>query len=115
MDETFKNSELSPWYDGCEVTDLSPGQANKGIQVQCEIKFCQEPESAIGIGQIGIAFLKTLRIQHGHTWLGNYSVDVQSIGFQSMLNKILITLLLIEKKQFNKTNITLVFLHNSEW
>ncbi|XP_003242462.1 low-density lipoprotein receptor-related protein 1 isoform X1 [Acyrthosiphon pisum] len=81
LDDTFRNSELSPWYDGCEVIDLSPGQA-KGVQVQCEIKFSQEPESAIGIGQIGIAFLKTLRIQHGHTWLGNYSVDVQSIGFQ---------------------------------
>jgi hypothetical protein len=64
------------------VTDLSPG-TSKGVQVQCEIKFFQDPESAIGIGQIGIAFLKTLRIQHGHTWLGNYSVDVQSIGFQS--------------------------------
>lgn len=82
MDDTFKNSELSLWYDGCEVTDLSPGQT-KGVQVQCEIKFSQEPESAIGVGQIGIAFLKTLRILHGHTWLGNYSVDVQSIGFQS--------------------------------
>ncbi|RZF47072.1 hypothetical protein LSTR_LSTR017638 [Laodelphax striatellus] len=39
-------------------------------------------------GRVGMAFLGGLHHQHGNAWLGNYTVDIQSIGFESKVEEI---------------------------
>uniref|UniRef100_A0A8D8R284 SEA domain-containing protein n=1 Tax=Cacopsylla melanoneura TaxID=428564 RepID=A0A8D8R284_9HEMI len=74
VDMTFLVPGLSDYYRSCHVTAISPN-----LNVHVLLTFANDP--SVTIGQIGLTFIKGLRILHGKTWLGAFSINVQSIGF----------------------------------
>ncbi|KAL1464157.1 hypothetical protein WDU94_003830 [Cyamophila willieti] len=74
VDMTFLVPGISDYYRSCLVTAISPN-----LNVHVLLTFANDP--SVTIGQIGLTFIKGLQILHGKTWLGTFSVNVQSIGF----------------------------------
>lgn len=74
VDSTFLVPGLSDFYRGCRVTAISPA-----LNVHLLLTFANDP--AVSIGQIGLTFIRGLRILHNKPWLGRRVVNVQSIGF----------------------------------
>lgn len=76
IDNLFSLSAISGPYHSAAVTHLTPG-----LVAHCQIVLKSTDEGASG--NVGLAFLGGLRHQHGKVWLGNFSIDILSIGFQS--------------------------------
>ncbi|XP_039297031.1 sortilin-related receptor [Nilaparvata lugens] len=81
LDNLFGKSVLSEDYHSSVVTALEPG-----LKVHCWLAL--RPSSQFMPGRVGMAFLGGLHHQHGNAWLGNYTVDIQSIGFESKVEEI---------------------------
>lgn len=78
VETLYGKSALWQEVQGVAVTSLSPG-----LQVRCSLTL--QPKDSLTIGKVGLAFLAGLNHSHGHLWLGPFSVDVLSIGFQGNL------------------------------
>ncbi|CAH1405263.1 unnamed protein product [Nezara viridula] len=77
----FANSVLWAEMQGVAVTSFSPG-----LQVRCSLAL--QPKDSLTIGKIGLAFLGGLNHSHGHLWLGPFTIDVLSIGFQARTDEV---------------------------
>ncbi|XP_054268488.1 uncharacterized protein LOC128990218 isoform X1 [Macrosteles quadrilineatus] len=76
LDSLFSLSVMSEPYHSVAVTQFAPG-----LSVQCQIVL--RAATHLTASKVGLAFIGGLRNQHGHVWLGNFTVDIQSIGFQA--------------------------------
>lgn len=72
-------SVLSEPYHSTAVTELLEGIGG-GVGVRCQLVL--RATAQLTATKVGLAFIGGLRNFHGHVWLGNFSVDIQSIGFQ---------------------------------
>uniref|UniRef100_A0A1B6K3W3 SEA domain-containing protein n=1 Tax=Homalodisca liturata TaxID=320908 RepID=A0A1B6K3W3_9HEMI len=79
LDSLFSLSVVSEPYHSVAVSELLP--ALQGLLVRCQVVL--RASTQITASRLGLAFIGGLRNQHGHVWLGNFSVDIQSIGFQA--------------------------------
>jgi hypothetical protein len=55
-----------------------------GILVQCKLVLLSAPPNGEAANLAGLEFLRGLQHHQGRMWLGNFAVDVQSIGFVGM-------------------------------
>ncbi|XP_049959098.1 uncharacterized protein LOC126475337 [Schistocerca serialis cubense] len=79
LDELFGRSGLSGRYNGSAVPALEAARPS-GVRVRCRLLLLSpEPEP----GLAGVEFLRGLRHRRGRMWLGDFTIDVQSIGFQA--------------------------------
>uniref|UniRef100_A0A1B6LW04 SEA domain-containing protein n=1 Tax=Graphocephala atropunctata TaxID=36148 RepID=A0A1B6LW04_9HEMI len=79
LDSLFSLSVVSEPYHSVAVSELLP--ATQGLLVRCQVVL--RASTPLTASRLGLAFIGGLRNQHGHVWLGNFSVDIQSIGFQA--------------------------------
>nr|XP_024217059.1 sortilin-related receptor isoform X2 [Halyomorpha halys] len=77
----FANSVLWAEMQGVAVTSFSPG-----LQVRCSLAL--QPKDSLTIGKIGLAFIRGLNHSRGHPWLGPFTIDVLSIGFQARTEEV---------------------------
>lgn len=75
LDKLFLRSDVGEYYNKSEILEINPE-----MTVKCLVLFRNNDN--LNVGKIGLAFLRSLRLQHGHTWLGNFTINIQSIGFQ---------------------------------
>lgn len=74
VDSAFLVPGLSDFYRQCKVTTISSN-------MNCHVLLTFANDPSVTIGQIGLTFIRGLRILHGKPWLGGHVVNVQSIGF----------------------------------
>jgi hypothetical protein len=80
----FDASTLSVHYNHSHVTQLSDclkESRSGGILVRCKLVLLSAPPNGEAANQAGLEFLRGLQHHHGQLWLGNFAIDVQSIGF----------------------------------
>jgi hypothetical protein len=83
----FSASTLSAHYNHSHVTHFSDSlkkAGNGGILVQCRLLLLSAPPNGEAANQAGLEFLRGLQHHEGRMWLGNFAIDVQSIGFFGM-------------------------------
>jgi hypothetical protein len=91
----FSASTLSAHYNHSHVTQFSDcleRAGNGGIVVQCKLVLLSAPPNGEAANQAGLEFLRGLRHHQGQMWLGNFAIDVQSIGFVGMLIQLVVIL-----------------------
>lgn len=76
LNKLFRWSDVGEYFKRSEILEIAPNMTIKSIVVF-------HNSDNINVGRIGLAFLRSLRLQHGHTYLGAHTINVQSIGFQS--------------------------------
>ena len=76
LNRLFRRSDVAMCYQHNEILEVTPNMTIKSIVV---FRNCDH----MNVGRIGLAFLRSLRLHHGHTFLGQHTINVQSIGFQS--------------------------------
>ncbi|KAJ4440436.1 hypothetical protein ANN_08577 [Periplaneta americana] len=89
LDILFSASTLSQHYNHSHVTQFSHGIekagggaiASGGILVRCKLVLVSAPPNGEAANQAGLEFLRGLQHHQGQMWLGNFVIDVQSIGF----------------------------------
>ena len=84
LDVLFSMSSLSLHYNHSGVSQLSHGfgkMGSGGILVQCKLVLTSAPPHGEAANLAGLEFLRGLQHRHGQMWLGNFVIDVQSIGF----------------------------------
>ncbi|XP_075213189.1 uncharacterized protein LOC142319602 [Lycorma delicatula] len=90
LDKLYSESILSEEYHSSVVTRFGPGKDPRGyksgLAVQCWLVL--KPTDHLSPEKVGMAFLGGLNHKHGNVWLGNYTVDIQSIGFESKVEEI---------------------------
>ncbi|PNF25015.1 hypothetical protein B7P43_G07967 [Cryptotermes secundus] len=85
----FSASTLSAHYNHSHVTQFSDyleKAGNGGILVQCKLVLLSAPPNGEAANQAGLEFLRGLRHHQGQMWLGNFAIDVQSIGFVAVMD-----------------------------
>ncbi|XP_065205015.1 uncharacterized protein LOC135834944 [Planococcus citri] len=75
LNKLFRWSDVGEYFKRSEILEIAPNMTIKSIVVF-------HNSDNINVGRIGLAFLRSLRLQHGHTYLGAHTINVQSIGFQ---------------------------------
>jgi hypothetical protein len=83
----FAASTLSVHYNHSYVTKFSDcldKPKTGGILVHCKLVLLSAPPNGEVANQAGLEFLRGLRHHQGRMWLGNFAIDVQSIGFVGM-------------------------------
>lgn len=85
LDKLYSESILSEEYHSSVIARFGPGkglnsQLQSGLSVQCWLAL--RPTDRLSPEKVGMAFLGGLEHNHGNVWLGNFSVDIQSIGFE---------------------------------
>jgi hypothetical protein len=91
----FSGSTLSPQYNHSHVSQFSDSlkkSGSGGILVQCKLVLLSAPPNGEAANQAGLEFLRGLRHHQGKMWLGNFAIDVQSIGFVGKYIQFAITL-----------------------
>lgn len=81
LDSLFSLSVVSENYHSTAVSEMLPVS---GLLVHCQVVL--RPSPLLRASRVGLAFIGGLRNQHSHVWLGNFSIDIQSIGFQGINN-----------------------------
>lgn len=76
LNRLFRMSDVGMYFQRCEILEITPNMTVKSIAIF-------RSSDNVNVGRIGLAFLRSLRMQHGHTHLGIHTINVQSIGFQS--------------------------------
>lgn len=83
LDKLFAHSILSEEYHSSVVTLSDPGWGldfkRPKVIVHCWLAL--RPTDQL-TEKVGTAFIGGLIHHHGKVWLGNYTIDIQSIGFQ---------------------------------
>uniref|UniRef100_A0A1B6CE74 SEA domain-containing protein n=1 Tax=Clastoptera arizonana TaxID=38151 RepID=A0A1B6CE74_9HEMI len=74
LDNLFRVSAISEPYHSTMVTHFEPDLI---IHLQMVLKTSYDISSS----KVGMTFLRGLHHHNNHVWLGNFSVDIQSIGF----------------------------------
>ncbi|XP_068085529.1 uncharacterized protein [Anabrus simplex] len=88
LDLVFSRSTLSGNYNHSHVTHLvqpSPSGAS-GLVVKCQVVLASAPPHGEAANLVGLEFLRGLEHRQGQMWLGDFVVDVQSIGFVALLD-----------------------------
>ncbi|KAJ9590694.1 hypothetical protein L9F63_016210, partial [Diploptera punctata] len=88
LDILFSASSLSLHYNHSQVSQLSHGfgkNGNGGILVHCKLVLTSAPPHGEAANFAGLEFLRGLRHHQGQMWLGNFIIDVQSIGFVAIV------------------------------
>ncbi|XP_069704158.1 uncharacterized protein [Periplaneta americana] len=93
LDILFSASTLSQHYNHSHVTQFSHGIekagggaiASGGILVRCKLVLVSAPPNGEAANQAGLEFLRGLQHHQGQMWLGNFVIDVQSIGFVAVV------------------------------
>lgn len=86
LDQLFSESILSEEYHSSVVTKFGPGPGpdpgdrQPVLVVQCWLAL--RPTDQLSPEKVGMAFLGGLHHNHGKVWLGNFTIDIQSIGFE---------------------------------
>lgn len=76
MNKLFRRSDVGEYFKRSEILEITPNMTIKSIVIF-------RNSDNVNVGRIGLAFLRSLRLQHSHTYLGTHTINVQSIGFQS--------------------------------
>lgn len=76
LNRLFRKSDVSEYFLRSEILEITPNMTVKSISIFRNSDY-------VNVGRIGLAFLRSLRLQHSHTFLGMHTINVQSIGFQS--------------------------------
>ena len=79
LDTLFEISIRAREYNGSEVVSLSPGS----LMVRAHLRLKRPDVDAAR--KLGTAFLRGLTNDHHHSWLGPFTVDVDSIRFSEVL------------------------------
>ncbi|KAK7574115.1 hypothetical protein V9T40_011306 [Parthenolecanium corni] len=75
LNRLFRKSDVSEYFLRSEILEITPNMTVKSISIFRNSDY-------VNVGRIGLAFLRSLRLQHSHTFLGMHTINVQSIGFQ---------------------------------
>lgn len=86
LDKLFSESILSEEYHSSVVTLFAPGGRKTRLVVQCWLAL--RPTDQLTPEKVGMAFLGGLHHKHGRVWLGDFIIDIQSIGFESKVEEI---------------------------
>ncbi|KAJ1532050.1 hypothetical protein ONE63_000681 [Megalurothrips usitatus] len=84
LDALFEGSALASHYRHSTVTALRPSAAphvRDAVDVSCDVVLGDAAAVPDLVERAGLAFLRGLKHRAGRAWLGDLSVDVQSIGF----------------------------------
>ncbi|PSN40826.1 hypothetical protein C0J52_15303 [Blattella germanica] len=83
LDLLFLASTLGGHYNHSHVLGLEESSGIRGITVKCKLVLVSAPPRGEAANQAGLEFLRGLQHRQGHMWLGNFIIDVQSIGFMA--------------------------------